>query len=187
MAQQTRKAIVLSFTRLLSERPFEKITVRDIVDDCGVTRNTFYYHFEDVYAVWEELLAQEAQRALAAVETSGSWQEAFLEAARFAMENKRAAMHICRSSRRDELYRYMSESTGRILERYVDDRTAGSGVSDEDKRLLVRFYRCAIVGMFTEWVEGGMQGDFAAQFSRVDELLGGGIAAAVRSHSEDRR
>ena len=179
MASMTRKAIVQSFTRLLAERPFEKITVRDIVDDCGVTRNTFYYHFVDVYAVWEELLAQETERALTAVEHSGSWQEAFLEILRFVMENKKAAMHICSSSRRDELYRFLNESTGRVLSRYVEDKAEGARADDADKRLLVDFYRCALIGMFTEWVEGGMQGDFAGQLGRLDELLGGSIAAAL--------
>ena len=50
MAQFTRTAIVNSFIRLLNEKPLDKITVKDIVDDCGVNRNTFYYHFQDIYA-----------------------------------------------------------------------------------------------------------------------------------------
>ena len=45
MANLTKKAIAASVTRLLEKKPIDKITIREITDDCGMTRNTFYYHF----------------------------------------------------------------------------------------------------------------------------------------------
>ena len=41
MAQFTKQAIINSFLKLLEEMPLDKITVKDIVEDCGVNRNTF--------------------------------------------------------------------------------------------------------------------------------------------------
>ncbi len=55
MPSFTKKAIVESFLHLVGKKPIDKITVRDIVDDCGINRNTFYYYFQDIYAVLEEL------------------------------------------------------------------------------------------------------------------------------------
>lgn len=49
MSQLTKKAIKTSFIKLLNQTAFDKITVKDIVKDCGVNRNTFYYHYQDVY------------------------------------------------------------------------------------------------------------------------------------------
>ena len=40
MAQFTKTAIIESFLRLLETRSIEKITVKDIVEDCGVNRKT---------------------------------------------------------------------------------------------------------------------------------------------------
>ena len=54
MTQFTSKAIEESFIRLLNERPLDKITIKDIVDDCGISRNTFYYHFQDITALLEQ-------------------------------------------------------------------------------------------------------------------------------------
>ena len=34
---------------LLEQKPLHNIAVNDIAERCGVTRQTFYYHFEDVY------------------------------------------------------------------------------------------------------------------------------------------
>ena len=55
MPSFTKRAIVESFLHVAAKKPLDKITVRDIVDDCGVNRNTFYYYFQDVYAVLEEI------------------------------------------------------------------------------------------------------------------------------------
>ena len=43
----TKTAIMDAFLQLLEERPMERITVQDIVQRCGVSRNTFYYHYGD--------------------------------------------------------------------------------------------------------------------------------------------
>ena len=47
MASFTKKAIRDSFVKLLNEKPLSQITIRDIVDDCGVNRNTFYYYYPE--------------------------------------------------------------------------------------------------------------------------------------------
>ena len=56
MPNFTRNAIKASFLKLLSQRPLNQITVKDIVEDCGVNRNSFYYHFEDLPALLEEIV-----------------------------------------------------------------------------------------------------------------------------------
>ncbi|MBR5944301.1 MAG: TetR family transcriptional regulator, partial [Lachnospiraceae bacterium] len=48
MANFTQKAIKESFIKLLNEKPLNKISVKDIVEECGINRNSFYYHFQDI-------------------------------------------------------------------------------------------------------------------------------------------
>ena len=45
----TRDAIKDSFIKMLGEKRLDHITVKDSVVDCGVSRKTFYYYFEDIY------------------------------------------------------------------------------------------------------------------------------------------
>ena len=58
----TKRAIRASFLKLLNERPLNKITVKDIVEDCGINRNSFYYHYPDIPALAEEIVRDEAAR-----------------------------------------------------------------------------------------------------------------------------
>ena len=64
MASFTRKAIMDSCLRLLEERPVDKITVKDIVEDCGINRNTFYYHFSDLPSLVEAIIREDAEQAI---------------------------------------------------------------------------------------------------------------------------
>ena len=48
MADFTKKAIKESLRKLLEERPLSRITVKDIAATCGINRNTFYYHYQDI-------------------------------------------------------------------------------------------------------------------------------------------
>ena len=45
MANFTKQAIKAAFLELLDEKPLNKISVRDIVERCGINRNSFYYHY----------------------------------------------------------------------------------------------------------------------------------------------
>ena len=56
MSGFTKEIIAKTFTELLDEKPMSKITVKDIVERCGVNRNTFYYHFKDIPDVVEFIL-----------------------------------------------------------------------------------------------------------------------------------
>ena len=46
--ERTEKAIMHAFLELLNNYPLDKITVKDIVIVCGISRNTFYYHYQDI-------------------------------------------------------------------------------------------------------------------------------------------
>ena len=47
MSAYTKQAIKNSFLKLLNDRPLNQVTVKAIVEDCGINRNTFYYHLPD--------------------------------------------------------------------------------------------------------------------------------------------
>jgi AcrR family transcriptional regulator len=55
MALLTQKAIWASFEEMLVEMPFDKITVSALVKRCEVSSNTFYYHYQDIFAELDTL------------------------------------------------------------------------------------------------------------------------------------
>ena len=97
MPNFTKIAIKQSFVKLLNERPLKQITVRDIVEDCGINRNSFYYHFSDIPTLLEEIIMDDAIRIIAEHPAVDNIEDCLIAVIEFARENKRAIMHIYNS------------------------------------------------------------------------------------------
>ena len=78
MTSLTKDAIKKSFLKLLNSKPIDKITVKEIVEDCGINRNSFYYHFADIPSLMEEIFTDQADEF---VSRSFSPEEAILKSA----------------------------------------------------------------------------------------------------------
>lgn len=91
MPSFTKKAIKESFLKLLNERPLNQITVKDIVEDCGINRNSFYYHFQDLPALAEEVVKENTDRIIAEHAATSTIEECLDVAIDFALKNRRAA------------------------------------------------------------------------------------------------
>lgn len=174
----TKKAIADSFLKLLREKPLDKITIKDIVEDCGINRNTFYYHFNDIPALVELILKEETERVLGEHLGADSWEEGFIAAARFALENKRSIYHIYNSVNREIFEQYLNRIGMDVMERFVEKAAEGFDVSAEDKKLMASFYRAALTGMILDWLGSGMKYEPEDVIRRLGIMLEGGIEAA---------
>ncbi len=58
---ETKLQMAQTLKKLIQDRPFSKITVQDIVTECNINRNTFYYHFENNYDLLCFTYEQEVQ------------------------------------------------------------------------------------------------------------------------------
>ena len=94
MSQFTKKAIVETFLELLKEHSLDKITVKDIVEKCGINRNTFYYYYQDIYDLIDDVFDIETKKVLEDEKQYESWYEELLRVALFVVENRQAILHI---------------------------------------------------------------------------------------------
>lgn len=69
MTNDTKYALEASLKKFLLKKPIDKITIRDLTDDCGISRMAFYYHFKDIYDLVEWSCFEDASRALAGKKT----------------------------------------------------------------------------------------------------------------------
>lgn len=57
---RAKKHICSNLKELMQHKSFSKITVSELTKKCNINRNTFYYHFEDIYAALKWMFEQEA-------------------------------------------------------------------------------------------------------------------------------
>lgn len=162
MANFTKQAIKNSLIHLLNERPSGKITVKDIVEDCGINRNSFYYHYADIPSLIEEIIKEEADRIVAEHRSLESLPACFDVVTDFVAENRQAALYLYRSTNRDVFEHYLMDVCRYGVETYVNTLFGNTGMTEQDKALLVRYYRCVCFGFILDWLSGGMRDDVSA-------------------------
>lgn len=183
MANFTEKAIKESFMKLLNDKPLSKISVRDIVEDCGINRNSFYYHFQDIPTLLEEIITEQADEIIAHYPSISSLDECFNSAFQFAIQNKKAAFHICNSVSRDIFERELLKLCDGVVTRFTDTAFPETAMPEADKKVVCRFIKCELFGITIDWINGGMQDDAIKDLLRITELCKG-FADELISRSE---
>ena len=156
MPVSTKMAITRSFLRLLHEKPIDKITVRDIVEDCGITRNTFYYHYPDIYAIVEETVEENFRMAAEHIRRIGSWSDGFAVMFTEASRNRRAFSHLISSASCDRILRCLSATVQELAEEFVSDCCSGADIFPERQRAAAQLCTSAVLGKMLGWVIEGM-------------------------------
>ncbi|MCQ2418061.1 MAG: TetR/AcrR family transcriptional regulator [Oscillospiraceae bacterium] len=167
MVSFTKAAIRNSLIKLLNERPINKITVKDIVEDCGINRNTFYYHYEDLPSMIEEIVNQEADRIIQEYQQFDSIEDSFDAAVEFILANKTAVMHIHNSSNREMYENYLWHICEHVVTTYVELLPLEDFFSEEDRKILIRYYKCLCFGLIIDWLNSGMHTDIRADFHQL--------------------
>lgn len=181
MAQQyTKKIIQEEFIKILNERPLNKITVKDIASACDINRNTFYYYYTDIYAILSEIFQTELQIVIDEYNDTLSWEESFIVATKFSLQNKTAIYHVYNSMQKEELEDYLFNVSGNIMSRYVEKVSDGISASSGDKKLIASFYQCALTEMVLRWIASGMKEDPDTIIRRIRRLFDGHIALSLK-------
>lgn len=186
MSALTKRAIQESFKKLLSNQPLDKITVKNITDDCGVNRNTFYYHYSDIYQLLEEIFLAEAQKSVDEMVIGQSWEEGLKTGLCFVKENKKLIYHVYNSLHRETIERYLYSVSLDFANKFIGNasKQLKLDVSDEDKKFIASFYKYAIVGIVLDWLEGGMKSEPDDLITKMSSLLTGTLRTALENASK---
>lgn len=168
-----------SFVRLLNRSSFDSITVKDIVNDCGINRNTFYYNFKDIYNLADEIIKEEINKIIYEHKPYSSWSDAFLSAADFALQNKKAIFHLYNSSKKAQLDKYLQKVVNEVVVGFVEAEANGIAVGDADKAFVAEFYTYALLGFLNKWIDNGMQDDFKAVIDKTSLLFQNNIKQVI--------
>ena len=173
MPNFTKQAIKASFMKLLNEHPLSKISVRSIVEDCGINRNSFYYHYQDITDLIEEIIKEEADALIIKYPCISSLKECVDVAFKFALENKKAVMHIYNSVNRDIYERSSMKLCEYVVTRYIDTVFADEQISLYDRNAAIRFFKCELYGLAVDWIRSGMKDDAIEEIYRIVEICRG--------------
>ena len=149
---RTKKALAASLKKFMEVKPLSKITVREIIQDCGVNRKTFYYHFEDIYALLKWMLEEEAIEVVKQFNLLVDFREAVLFVMNYVRTNKHLLYCAYDSMGRDEMKRFFYTDFIGIIESVIDntEEQLNIHVDPEFKKFIAHFYTEAAAGLLID-------------------------------------
>lgn len=186
MKSTTRAAIQAAFLQRLEEHPIGEITVKDIVQDCGLNRNSFYYHFKDIPTLLEEIVAERATALLAAQGPRPSLPDFLDGLVSLALANRQKVLHISQSTHWPLFAQHLLKLCRQVVEDYAAAAFSPVALEAEDREILLRFYQNACFGQIIAWLSEGMREDLRPQLRRLYQLGGQTTAELLRQAAQER-
>lgn len=168
MAPSTKLALAGALHKLLQKKFLDDITVTELVEECQVNRQTFYYHFQDIYDLLRWYLSHEAEQTL---QGAGDWREGLTAAFRYVQDNHVTVFHVYRSSGRDHLDCQFFALSRRLVELLLDKYAGDLPLTEADRDFLEDFYMYALSGILVRWISEDMKEDAGELTQRLIRLL----------------
>lgn len=171
MANFTRREIKKTFVQLLEERRYSDITIKDIVETCGISRSAFYYHYPDIPSLLDEIVKERADEVIGQYTKIESFDECLDAMAVAIKSNKRALMHIYRSIDREYLEKQIIRLSNYVISTYINTVLANEEISDEHKKSIISYLEYLMVGFIVSWLQSGMDDAKADNFRETLKYL----------------
>lgn len=147
MARRTQAIIMEAFIDLLTQKPLDKITVKDIIERADINRNTFYYYYENIPTLMDALFEQEITKFAESTDKSDSFAKEYMRASALVRENRLAIYHLYHSEYRERLSQYLESAAELFIEQFVRKAATPYALSEEGIYYVTHFYSYAVVGL----------------------------------------
>lgn len=184
MADFMEKAIKETFTQMLEKMPLKEITVKELTKECGINRNSFYYHYQDIPSLIEEIVKEHCDEVITRFPTLDSIENCLALAVEFTISNRRPLLHIYNSINRDIFERYLWQMCDYGIRTYVDTLLKDSHVSERDKEGLIRFHKCECFGVIIDWLNSGMDEAILESYRRIVSVRTDQISYTIKRLEE---
>lgn len=187
MSSLTKQAIIDCTIGLAENKPLKKITVNDIVKTCGITRNTFYYYFHDIYDVLDTAMAEQIDKLKGC--KPEDYDKVFFDIIEFTVMYKKVWRNLYKTLGPEVLQKYIMGRIHHIFVEYVESQLAGEAISERDMTIICAFFEEALFGVMARWVRGestiGTPEEMQDFSNRIRVLFKGSIPLMLQNiHNE---
>ncbi len=166
----TKRALAQSLKNLGAKKLFDKITVADITDDCGVNRQTFYYHFNDKYELLAWIYRQEMLNPLAEDLSYERWPEKTLELLEYMKSERKFITNTIKSSN-NYFADYLEKVLVDVFEKAIAELDVYGSVNEHTRGVYARFFSYGITGVIVDWAKEGMKEDAKELSERMEAIV----------------
>lgn len=151
----TKKIIANALKELMERESFHKISVSDIMRECNMRRQTFYYHFQDKYELLEWIYREETKENITDFIEYEKWENIFSQLFGYFFRNQRFYRNALEVSEQNSLTHYLFEHIKNLYTKIIDEWILRNdiGITKQRKDLMASFYSYGFVGTVKTWIE----------------------------------
>ena len=153
MAADMKEKILEASRKLLFEQKKRKLTVTDIVEECQITRQAFYYHFEDIPDMLKWGLERDADKIWQQCIAQGNPEDALRYFFLIAINLRPYLVQGMKTNYSDALERILMDELHKIVKQVAEYLELYQQYPHEDVDLMIRYHSHAVVGLLLEWTD----------------------------------
>ena len=178
---KTKRALAESLKKLMRAKPFSKITVTEIVNDCVVNRKTFYYHFEDIYALLRWIFEEEAVNIIRKFYLLNDYDEAMEFIYEYISENQDLLRNAYDAFGSVELSSFFHMSFVGLNESLIEsvEQKMHKRLPERTREYLCEFLTEASAGLLLNIISGNMHFDRAKDMMPVSSIIRASIVGVL--------
>ena len=169
----TKEALADALKALLANQPLSKISIKDITNYCGISRNTFYYHFQDKYELINWIFFSDMNEHIASFADPDKLPETFVDVCKVLYAHRKFYMACFQYTGQNSLYGCMHDFYVNLWTRNLEHtyQKYQLSIKKDELYLTARMKTHALLGMLSEWVQNGMHDDYMIYFEQMRTIL----------------
>lgn len=148
-----KDSIAQAAKNLVVKKGVKKLTVKDIVEECHITRQAFYYHFEDIPALFRWILERDSERTLLEAKSMKNGEERLRYLFLLAINTLPYMKKGMETNYGYELEQMLTQYTMHLFEQMCDEEGLYQHCSRFEVNLILRYHCQATMGILRNWTE----------------------------------
>jgi probable dihydroxyacetone kinase regulator len=181
----TKLALANSLKGLMAKKAFRKICVSDIVANCGLTRQAFYYHFNDKYDLMNWIYYTETAHFMSSYSTVDYWTDGLKDLFYYMWQNKAFYINALNTTGQNSFQEYLHDYIVDISISVIENIT-GLEFDDKKWRFIVEFMSTAFVALLVRWANNGMKEEPREYIAQIRGIFDGSILRELENEANQK-
>lgn len=151
----TKKALADSLKELMEKKTLDQISIREIVDTCGVNRNTFYYHFDNIYDLVDWMFEEEAVESVKKYDLTTDYEDVVRFSMDYIQENDLIVTSALDALGRGELKKFLYNNFVGNMRTIVNEISKDMTIPKDYIDFLINFYTESFASLLIDWIRNG--------------------------------
>lgn len=180
----TKRMLADALMKLMETKPLNKISIHEITEGCRVNRQTFYYHFHDIFDLLEWVYREEARTLFGQKENSFSLSEGIFHVLQYIRRNEAFCRCTLQSLGHKHLRKFFYDGIYNVIFSVVNEFSSDLNVSEQHKGFIAHFYTVSFTGFIENWLQEGLKDDPDEIIRLCEITMQGNIRGALERFQE---